>query len=812
MAVSTFRARLLYLIIAVLVLLETGTLVSVHYAGQQALRRSVTEELRVGARVLDRILDTRARQLSDSLSLLVRDFPFREAVASADLPTVISVLENHGKRIDADVVVLVSLDGTVTADTVGGRMVGRRFPFTEMLHVAEENPDGQASATVSFASRPYQFVIVPVLAPRAIAWVSAGFEIDDKVLRDVADLTSLEVSIWSSTAAGKPLFISTLHPEERNDLVGHIETHADLRPILSGQNMPQKPVETSLELGRAAYATYLRPLATGDRSRVYTLVQGSLEKAQRPFVTLERQVFALSFLILLIAVLAAVLFARTVSRPLQVLADGAGRIERGDYISPIVVKQEDEIGHLATAFNAMQAAIAAREHQIMFQSTHDALTGLPNRSQFLSRVSHAIAASKSLAAKNGSGPSVGMIVMDVDRFKDVNDTLGHNFGDQLLVEIGRRLEHTIGSTDKVARLGGDEFAVRFTAADATDIAARVGTAFHAPFVLGDVSIEVNASLGIAIYPDHAGDADTLIKRADIAMYEAKKNQAGVAVYDSGRDEHSLRRLSLMMELRQAIAGDELELYYQPKIDIATARVVHAEALVRWNHPRHGVMRPDEFIPLAEQSGKIGLITKWVIRKAIAQCAAWRRDGLDLTVAVNLSALDLFDSELPTFISGLLSDAALPPEKLVLEITESAVMKDAAYAQKILADLKRRGLCLAIDDFGTGYSSLAHLKRLPVDELKIDKSFVQNLTESAADDLVIVRSTIELGHNMGLIVIAEGVETAESWRILKRLGCDMAQGYYMSAPLPVGAIGEWFRSSEWGTGGGSEAQRPTGSET
>jgi diguanylate cyclase (GGDEF)-like protein len=799
MAVSTFRARLLYLIIAVLVLLETGTLVSVHYAGQQTLRSSIADELRVGARVLDRILETRARQLSDSLSLLVRDFPFREAVASADLPTVISVLENHGKRIDADVVVLISLDGMVTADTVGGRMVGRRFPFAEMLSVAESNAEGQASATVSFANRPYQFVIVPVLAPRAIAWVSAGFEIDDKVLRDVADLTSLDVSLWSSTAASKPLFISTLHPEERNDLVGHIENHADLRPLLSGQNAPQKAIETSLVLGDATYATYLRPLSTGDRSRVHTLLQRSLEEAQRPFVTLERQVFALSFLILLIAVLAAVLFARTVSRPLQVLADGAGRIERGDYVSPIVVKQEDEIGHLATAFNAMQAAIAAREDQIMFQSTHDALTGLPNRTRFLSRVSHAIAASKRLSAKGGSGPSVGMIVMDVDRFKDVNDTLGHNFGDQLLIEIGRRLEQTIGTSDKVARLGGDEFAVRFTNADATDIAARVGIAFHAPFVLGDVSIEVNASLGIAIYPDHADDADTLMKRADIAMYEAKKNQAGVAVYDSGRDEHSLRRLSLMMELRQAIAGDELELYYQPKIDIATARVVHAEALVRWNHPKHGVMRPDEFIPLAEQSGKIGLITKWVIRKAIAQCAAWRREGLDLTVAVNLSALDLFDSELPTFISGLLADAGLPAEKLVLEITESAVMKDATRAQKILADLKRRGLCLAIDDFGTGYSSLAHLKRLPVDELKIDKSFVQNLTEKASDDLVIVRSTIELGHNMGLVVIAEGVETAESWRILKRLGCDMAQGYYMSPPLPVGAIGDWFRSSEWGTG-------------
>jgi EAL domain-containing protein (putative c-di-GMP-specific phosphodiesterase class I) len=297
-----------------------------------------------------------------------------------------------------------------------------------------------------------------------------------------------------------------------------------------------------------------------------------------------------------------------------------------------------------------------------------------------------------------------------------------------------------------------------------------------------------------------------MKRADIAMYDAKKNHSGFAMYEAGRDEHSLRRLTLMMELRQAIARDELELYFQPKVDVISERVVHVEALVRWKHAVHGVMRPDEFIPLAEQAGNIGLITKWVVRKAIAQCAVWQRAGLELAVAVNLSALDLLDSELPTLISGLLSEVGLAPSKLVLEITESAVMKDAAYALKVLRDLKQRGVSLAIDDFGTGYSSLAHLKRLPVDELKIDKSFVQNLTESATDDLVIVRSTIELGHNMGLIVIAEGVETPESWAILKRLGCDMAQGYYMSPPLPAAKLGEWFLSSRWGTNGGPSSSR------
>jgi len=549
------------------------------------------------------------------------------------------------------------------------------------------------------------------------------------------------------------------------------------------------PGEKTLELAGTTYGTLFAPLRTGDNSRVNTVLQRSIDEAREPFERLELQIFALSSLLLVAAVLAAVLFARTISRPLQVLAEGAGRIERGDYVTPVEVKREDEIGHLATAFNEMQWAIAAREEQIRYQATHDALTDLPNRTLFLERVSQAMRDAKR------NGPAVGMIMMDVDRFKDINDTLGHHFGDQLLIEIGRRLTQTVSAKSTVARLGGDEFAVMFTARSrehALAEAARVESAFDTPFVLGEVNIDVNASLGVALYPEHADDADTLMKRTDIAMYDAKKNQAGVAMYEAGRDEHSLRRLSLMMELRQAIARDELELYYQPKISLGSGKVVHAEALARWNHPQHGVMRPDEFIPLAEQSGKIGLITKWAIRKAIAQCAAWREQGLDLTVAVNLSALDLFDSELPTFISGLLSDARLPAAKLMLEITESAVMRDAGYAQRVMNDLKRRGVCLAIDDFGTGYSSLAHLKRLPVDELKIDKSFVLNLSESAADDLVIVRSTIELGHNMGLIVIAEGVETAESWRILKRLGCDMAQGYYMSAPLPAEKFREWVR--------------------
>ena len=776
MAVRTFQARLLWLIVAVLVLLEAGTLISVYFTGRDTLLQSVDKELGVGAKIFKGSLDRRAQGLSRDLRILTYDFAFRALVAAGDVPTISSALENQAGRVDAGAVLLVGLDGNVTADTLEGRLAGRRFPFPAMIADARKN--GAASATITFDDKPYQFVIVPIRAPQTIAWLCAGFEIDETALAEVRSLTSgLDVSLWSSAAG----LISTLPPQERNDLLAH---------------MPQAP-QTTLRLGNAEYQTLLQPLPTSDNSRVSVVLQRNLTEAGQPFVRLELEIFGLSFVLLLAAVVAAIIFSRSVSRPLRVLAEGAGRIEHGDYVSPIVVEQKDEIGQLATAFNQMQSAIGAREEQIIHQATHDALTGLPNRTLFLDRLQQSIATSKR------SGESVGMIMMDVDRFKEINDTLGHHFGDQLLIEIGRRLSQTLRESDTVARLGGDEFAVKFTAPTArhaTEVAARAGTVFDAPFVLGDVAIDVNASLGIALYGMHANDAETLMKRADIAMYDAKKNHSGFAFYEPGRDEHSLRRLALMMELRQAVARDQLELHFQPKIDVRRERAVHAEALVRWNHPRHGRMRPDEFIPLAEQSGNIGLITKWVIRRAIAYCAEWNRSGLDLSVAVNLSALDLFDTELPTFISGLLSEAGLPPSRLVLEITESAVMKDTAYALKILRDLKRRGIILAIDDFGTGYSSLAHLKRLPVDELKIDKSFVQNLTENATDDLVIVRSTIELGHNMGLVVIAEGVETLESWHILKRLGCDMGQGYFMSPPLPAAEFREWLRRSTWGEAG------------
>jgi diguanylate cyclase (GGDEF)-like protein len=733
--------------------------------------------------VLNRILAARGRQLGDTARVLAADFAFREAIASADRPTITSALVNLGARVDGRAVFLVSLDGSVDADTLGGQFVGKPFPVPSLVTGA--GSQAEASAIVTLNNRPFQFVIAPVLAPQPMAWLCIGFSIDEAVLEDVRRLTALELSLWATNPSAQPQLISTLPQEKQLAL---------LEAIRDGAGTPP-----SLQLGADTYQALLQPIETGDGSAINVLLQRSLEEAQGPLRRLELQIFALSTAALLMAIVAAIFFARGVTSPLRRLAEAAQRIGGGDYSTPVEIPPDEEMGQLATAFNRMGTEISGREEQIRFQGGHDSLTGLPNRTLFLDHLALWIANAKR------RDTLVGMVMMDLDRFKEINDTLGHSLGDDLLAEIGRRLRQTIRESDTVARLGGDEFAVMFESAgpeSAVEVAQRIGRALETPFALGGVSIDVKASMGIALYPLHAEDAGTLMKRADVAMYQAKRNQGAYALYEPGRDEHSLRRLAILSELRQAVASDALELHYQPKIDVATARAIHAEALVRWRHPVHGMMLPDEFILLAEQSGNIGIITKWVLRKAIAECAGWNRSGFDLAVAVNLSALDLYDAELPTLVSGLLRDQGLDPSKLVLEITESAVMKDAAYALKTLRDLKARGIALAIDDYGTGYSSLAHLRRLPVDELKIDKSFVVHLSEGATEDGVIVRSTIDLGHNMGLKVAAEGVESAEGYAILERFGCDMAQGYFISRPLPSAGLLAWMSESQWGRRSGA----------
>jgi diguanylate cyclase (GGDEF)-like protein len=425
-----------------------------------------------------------------------------------------------------------------------------------------------------------------------------------------------------------------------------------------------------------------------------------------------------------------------------------------------------------------------------YLALHDPLTGLPNRVLFHDRVDQIILAAK----REGSGAAV--IVLDLDRFKEVNDTLGHPIGDLLLQQVAARIRGATREADSVARLGGDEFAlVLSTASDpnaVAGVAERIQSALNTPFNLEGMSIEVEASLGAARYPEDGGDADTLLRRADVAMYVAKENKSGFEVYASETDSYSPDRLVLLAELRHAIATDELVLHYQPVIDLGSGRVVAVEALVRWIHPTRGLIGPDDFIPLAESSEQIGPLTTWVLNHALEQSRRWQDTGVDLLMAVNLSARNLHHPGFPAEVGGLLARWGVAPRSLELEITESAVMADPTRAIKILGELQGLGVSLAIDDFGTGYSSLSYLSRLPVAKIKIDRSFVISM-DTNDNDAVIVRSTIELGRSLGLDVIAEGVETKQVGRELERLGCDLAQGYLWSPAMPADQLSAWLEA-------------------
>jgi len=385
--------------------------------------------------------------------------------------------------------------------------------------------------------------------------------------------------------------------------------------------------------------------------------------------------------------------------------------------------------------------------------------------------------------------------MDLDRFKLVNDTLGHHMGDLLLCEVGQRLSRTLShESEMVARLGGDEFALLLPDTDldaAKRFARRIGTVLDEPLSIDGHTIDVHGSIGIVSFPLHGREFHTLMRRADVAMYAAKRVNAGSAVYSAADDVHSPERLTLMTELRRAVESDQLSLYYQPKVDLSSYQVKYVEALVRWIHPERGFIAPDQFIPFAEQTGYIKVLTRWVIDRAMRQLAQWHADGIDLSVSVNVSARDLLHAGLPEYFEGALRRYGVSPQWIWIEITESAVMDDAAAALQTLDQLHQMGLRLSIDDFGTGYSSLAYLKRLPVDEIKIDKSFVMGMMTDN-DDEVIVRSTIDLGHNMGLKVVAEGVESEAVMLLLGTLNCDLVQGYHVSRPLPEDKFREWLR--------------------
>ena len=730
-----------------------------HFASRAVIRDALIGDARkgltVGGEIFTELLNNRAMQLASSVEILVADFGFREAVATGDEDTIRSALANHSGRVKADLARLITRSGKVISLDAEDRQIA---PPLELF-----DPEVRVEVINGL---PYEIVITPLYAPDLVGWVSMGFVINEALAWNLSQLTSLDVSF---VAKGQDFIASTLLPAQ-----------ASASALwLTGNGQVSQPEQ--FRIGGSDFLVLTLPLS----EQVSAILQLPMEQVLEPYYALGRQLLWLAIGGLALAAIAAALLARGISLPVKALASASKRITSGHYNTVVPIQSDDEFGDLAKAFNAMQGAIAEREQRLVHQAEHDSLTGLPNRRVALLSLDTAIR----------TGAPFAVMALDLNRFKEINDSLGHGVGDQVLGVVARRLDSSTKERDLAARLGADEFMLLLAGVDTAQsikVAHRIRDRIAQTVELNDLHLNVEASIGIALYPEHGDDAETLMRRADIAMYDAK--QAGghqVAVYQPGWDERHLRRLSLARDLKEALNGEGLHLLYQPKAALRDRERIGAEALIRWHHPTLGPLRPDEFIAIAEDAGHINRLTRWVLRTAVAQLQQWHHQHLMVQLSVNISATDLLDEDLPGYISNLLANAEVEPQALCLEITESSVMKDEQQGHAMLSRLKGIGLRLAVDDFGTGYSSLSQLKRMPVDELKIDKSFVLNLDHSD-DDAVIVHSTIELGHNMGLEVVAEGVETREAVMLLESFGCDMIQGFLLGKPMAATELAVWAR--------------------
>ncbi|MEE3939026.1 EAL domain-containing protein [Pseudomonas viridiflava] len=767
----SFQARIAGVLIALLLIVVCAVYFAVKVATGDAVRTQAQAQLEVGSRVFERLIDLRGKRLRDAVQLLSADFGFRDAVASSDSSTIRSVLLNHGKRINASDMFLLGMDGVVIASTVPDVPEGSKFVYDQALRTAKRS--GQSVLIVPGGGTPHLLVESTVLAPLPIGRVVMGFTIDSDIAEELHSLSGLEVSFLTIEDGKAGNLIST-QPEA---------LHPGLIELMRSSSGGQMRVTEQSNLNFLSQTLMLANTGNSGDGQVLALLQSPLDKALQAFAPLDEKIFWISMAALLASLLGTLALARSVSLPVRALAIAAKRIGDGDYETPVNMARTDELGMLANAINAMQHGIAVREGQLAHNALHDNLTGLPNRALVMERLGSAIAAERPVA----------LLYLSIENLSAINESSGAEGVEQLLLQVGQRLQSTLRAGDTVARLSANEFLLLLDQTT-SDGAVATGDAlqrlFSEPQRIDNHDIALECCIGITVYPENGNSAQELVNRAAIARKDAAFLPGRLQIYQDGRDLAHQRQISLIRDLRKAPQNGELMLHYQPKLDIRQGTVRQAEALLRWAHPQFGNVSPAEFIVLAERTGSIHLLTNWVIEEAMRQLAEWRKRGLVLQVSVNISADDLLGDDLAGFVVGLLKQYGVPAEQLVFEITESAIMSQPEKALVVLHKLRDCGISLSIDDFGTGYSSLAHLKRLPVQELKIDQSFVRDLDETS-EDAVIVRSTIEMSHNLGLKVVAEGVEYQHSLDLLRRWHCDTAQGYLISRPLTAAAFETWI---------------------
>ncbi|NUR23456.1 EAL domain-containing protein [Frateuria sp.] len=757
-----FRLRLALFFVATLVAVQLLTAALVYGVTRRALVSEGERRLATNAQAFVAQMDDLSSRVAGNVEVLSLDYALRSAIAERDHGTVLSVLRNHGRRVGASRMQLVGLDGVVEVDTADVRASGQRFAFPDLAGHAF---DRRTAAVVTLQARAYWVVVVPIYAPQPVGLVVVYVPLDDALLDHLGKLSALPGDIELAVRpAGSPW-----------RTVAQSSTHAGLVASLAGQGLPARPAVRMIR--GHEYLVLAQPLSQPHSAAPVVAVLGySLEDALRPFRSVAIAWGLLLALGLVVGLIGAWLAARSVSRPVESLAGAARRIEAGDYHTPPSLDRRDELGQLAAAFGTMAEAVRQREERIRQQALHDHVTGLPNRVAIETTIDRA----REAGAAHGA-----LLMVGLTRVPDIIKTMGHGLYDRLMREVGARLGR-VAARACLARATDTQFVAWLAGADRAEAMAsalRILDALGAPYVEADVSIDTLPAIGIAMYPEDGALASVLLRHAEVAQFTASGASRPLAFYEVATDPHRAERLSLMGELREALDHDQLVLHYQPKLALATGRVDGVEALVRWHHPRRGSVPPQDFIGMAEDTGNIQRLTRWALAAGISQASRWHASGQALKVAVNLSARDLGEVELPLRIGRLLAIHGLPPGQLTVEITERAVIGEPEKALRVLKGLADLGVGIAVDDFGVGQSAFAYLRHLPVSELKIDQTFVRYLARDTSDQ-TIVRSIVELGHRLGYQVTAEGVEDAGALEQLAAIGCDHAQGFFIARPLPA----------------------------
>jgi diguanylate cyclase len=781
---NSFRSRILALVLGLVTLVLTAMSIAIAVKARAEAQRQVGVQLQTAADTARETLKFRGNRLTSAVDVLTTDFGFREAVATADKATLLSAVENQRARINADLLIVLSADGRPVASSLGTLSAKTEKDLEALVG---SDPDGEILQLYRLIDgRPYQLVLAPVLAPNTIGWAAMGFALDDGVAADMSRLLGVDVSFVAMDAGQDSPYIATSVPKEERRPFDALSIAPAATPFL-------------VTAGNDKILTWSNPIRSAKDCHLTLVLQRSLASALRPYQNVRDFVLAIGMVLLALASFLAVWLSRSATKPVEDLTKAAERLEAGDYSVEVPRTGTTELRGLASAFQAMRTAVADREATIRYQAAHDALTDLPNRARMADILDQLLAgpgllaASKLLAGPAPAAATIMLCLIEIQQFQSIIGSFGHAAADEVLREVARRLVQYEGKADRVGHIGTDRFLVLLESADGAKAAAAVDAIvdrLRASLDYAGVSLQLEIRVGVVISPTDGNHAAELLPRADLALYRAKEAGTTIGFYREGDDSSHRHRLAILGELKSAIAADELELHYQPKVDARTGHVKGCEALVRWRHPQRGFIPPGEFIPHAERTGAICAITTWVLKAAMRDMKAWHESGLELDVSVNVSTMDLVDPCFADQVADLLSAARAPAGRLILEVTESGAMKDLPATLRMMEQLRVLGIRFSIDDFGTGYSSLSHLKRLPVDEVKIDRSFIQEM-ESQHDDDVIVRSTIGLGHALNLKVVAEGVEIAASWEMLRRLGCDLIQGYFVSKPLPAREFTAWL---------------------